>query len=293
MGHSRTPGPSRDGAAGGLVPARTPGSLGKHDAADPNVVGVAGDRPGPTSDAFAAVSGRNNVRLAGAAAGPQPKAAAAAPPPPVTTTHYLVQAGIDRINADRRTYPQKFPNDYYDTLCRHLFEIALDHNDRNYGAAFGVMNDLQNARLGLGLQRHYTQVVGTDTANGWDKVRHFTFTAYLEWNSLGILAPEAFTYGKEVWDQLEYWSHGLLGHDPEGYSVPDVRADNRGEAFAEEMRWRMIAEIKADIAREVRRRWDELVAGLVRGGAHATRAVLREIIRRAIQKFSIPVGPRL
>jgi hypothetical protein len=70
--------------------------------------------------------------------------------------------------------------------------------------------------------------------NGWDKFRHFVFTAYLQYKSSGVLLPEGFTYGKEVWDELEHW----IGKDPEGYSIPDIVADNKGESFAEEMRWR-------------------------------------------------------
>jgi hypothetical protein len=130
-----------------------------------------------------------------------------------------------------------------------LFEECLRRNGGDYGAAFSLLNDLQWGRLGVGLQRDYTRLVGTDTSNGWDKARHFIFTAYLQYRSGGFLAPEIFTYGKEIWDAVE----GVVGRDPEGYSVPDIRADNRGEFFAEQMRARELAEQRARTRRELRR----------------------------------------
>lgn len=146
--------------------------------------------------------------------------------------HYLVAAGIARINADLTKYKAgAFPSDYYDSLARRLFKVALRENGRDYSAAFTTLDNLQWNKFGSGLQNHYTRIVGTDSANGWDKFRHFVFTAYLQWISGGVLAPEAFTYGKELYDEAEQ----LVGKDPEGYSVPDIRADNKGEKFAEEM----------------------------------------------------------
>jgi hypothetical protein len=157
---------------------------------------------------------------------------------------------LDQLTRDTATYGvHSFPDDYYDTLARHLFDEALRRNGRDYGAAFSLLNDVQNAELGTALQREYTRVVGTDSANGWDKIRHFIFTGYLQYFSGGFVAPEAFTYGKEIWDALE----GLLGYDPEGYSVPDIRADNRGEFFAEQMRARELAEVRARSREELRR----------------------------------------
>lgn len=146
--------------------------------------------------------------------------------------HYLIAAGIAKINKDLEKYSEgAFPSDYYDTLARHLFKKALRANGRDYGDAFDELNDLQWGEFGSGLSKHYTKIVGTDSANGWDKFRHYVYTAYLQYSYSGVVAPEAFTYGKEAWDQVEYW----FGYDPEGYSVPDIRADNKGEAFGEEM----------------------------------------------------------
>lgn len=152
--------------------------------------------------------------------------------PKKTKPHYLVAAGISRINADQKRYKAgAFPSDYYDSLARHLFEVALRKNGRNYSAAFATLDNLQWNKFGSGLQNHYTRIVGTDSANGWDKFRHFVLTAYLQCAYSGVLAPEVFTYGKELYDEAEH----LVGKDPEGYSVPDIRADNKGEKFAEEM----------------------------------------------------------
>jgi hypothetical protein len=160
--------------------------------------------------------------------------------------HYLLQAGIDRLHADQAG---GYSDHYYDTLARHLFEVALNHTGRDYGDAFDLLNDLQDGDLGFALQREYTALVGTDSSNGWDKIRHFIYTAYLQYHSGGFLAPEVFTYGKEMWDAIE----GFFGADPEGYSIPDIRADNRGETFAEQMRARELAENREHTRQELER----------------------------------------
>ena len=162
----------------------------------------------------------------------------------------MVEAGIAKIDLDRRSFGRRgFPSDYYDTLARHLFRAALHSNGRDYGDAFSQLNDLQWGQLGGGLQRHYTDVVGTDSANGWDKFRHFVFTAYLQYKSYGLLLPEAFTYGKELWDEVEHF----FGADPEGYSIPDIVADNRGERFGEEMATQENRELVEHYKRQIMR----------------------------------------
>ncbi|MFZ1467465.1 MAG: DUF4157 domain-containing protein, partial [Paracoccaceae bacterium] len=171
--------------------------------------------------------------------------------------HFLITAGITKIDADLARYKAgAFPSDYYDTLARHLFNVALRQNGRDYSAAFSTLDSLQWNSFGSGLQDHYTRIIGTDSANGWDKFRHFVFTAYLQWLSGGVLAPEAFTYGKELYDEAEQ----AFGKDPEGYSVPDVRADNKGEKFAEDMSNQQNAERLAAAKRAARRALKRLKA---------------------------------
>jgi hypothetical protein len=48
MGRSRSPGPTSHQGYDGALPAKTPGSLGISDQADPNVLALQGDTPGPT-----------------------------------------------------------------------------------------------------------------------------------------------------------------------------------------------------------------------------------------------------
>ncbi len=164
--------------------------------------------------------------------------------------HYLVAAGIRKIDADKAALKGKpFSKTYYADLARHLFGIALDANSRDYGKAFERLDQLQWGDLGAGLRKHYEKVVGTDSWNGWDKFRHFVFTAYLQYKSGGVLAPEIFTYGKEMWDEVEGW----FGADPEGYSIPDIVADNLGEAFAEDMASRERTEQWEKVKRDARR----------------------------------------
>jgi len=44
-----------------------------------------------------------------------------------------------------------------------------------------------------------------------------------------------------------------VGKDPEGYSIPDIRADNRGEAFAEEIQRQEKRERQLKNAEELRK----------------------------------------
>ncbi len=125
--------------------------------------------------------------------------------------------------------------------------MALRHTGGNYGAAFKLLDEVSGGKHGVAYKDTYVRLVGTDTTNGWDKVMHFTKTAYLQYLSGGFLLPESFTYGKEAWDQIEYW----FGRDPEGWSLPDIRADNRGEKFAEGMRVRELLELSEKF------RWDD------------------------------------
>src|SRR5579864_4958248 len=48
MSSSRQPGPTQVPALVGVCPARTPGSLGRNDQSDPNVISLQGDTCGPT-----------------------------------------------------------------------------------------------------------------------------------------------------------------------------------------------------------------------------------------------------
>jgi hypothetical protein len=154
--------------------------------------------------------------------------------PTSTKKHPLINKGVDKITEDLKSHKKDdFPENYYEDLSRYLFDQALQETNGNYGQAFSMLNNLQDGKLGYELQDKYEEVIGTDSVNGWDKVRHFIFTAHLEYNFVPLSA-EAFTYGKEGWDEIEKW----FGKDPEGYSEADIKADLGGQAFAQEMRKR-------------------------------------------------------
>jgi hypothetical protein len=158
----------------------------------------------------------------------------------------LANAGVEILKRDSEKYQGNFPEHYYEKISRELFEKALEKTGGDYSKALDLLNNLSgnsdtHIETFVGgmdydsfYQKEYTKTVGSDSENGWDKVRHFTGTANSQYDSSGFFAPEAFTYGKEAWDALE----NLVGKDPEGYSIPDIRADNRGEAFGEELQKR-------------------------------------------------------
>ncbi|HRJ59694.1 MAG TPA: hypothetical protein PKZ97_01940 [Azospirillaceae bacterium] len=149
----------------------------------------------------------------------------------VTSDNALESYAIEVINSDNTKYGAgNFPDNYYDEFSRKLYNKALSLSNGSPSAAFSMINKFQNGELGTKAQRHYTNIVGTDNTNGWDKVRHFIFTAFLqyEWNSL---SAGGFTYLKEAWDEIESW----VDADPEGWSDADIVADNAGKAFATEL----------------------------------------------------------
>ncbi|MGB3532201.1 MAG: PA14 domain-containing protein [Microcoleaceae cyanobacterium] len=142
--------------------------------------------------------------------------------------HYLVLAGIKKLHEDKKKYNGNYPSDYYDEICRHLFSIALKHQN-NKKRAFNELKKLSDGDFGWDFQDEYTELVGTDTKNGWDKVRHFSHSACYRY-VMGPLVAAFLTRGKEARDQLEH----IIGLDPEGWSNNDMIANYKGITFAKE-----------------------------------------------------------
>jgi hypothetical protein len=143
--------------------------------------------------------------------------------------HHLILAGIKRLDEDQKKYGTNFPVDYYDQICRYLFQIALQENQGNKLRAFEDLMNLSDGNFGWDFQEHYAKLVGTDKKNGWDKVRHFAHSAYHRYTK-GSLAAAVITRAKEFKDLVESW----FGIDPEGWSDDDMIANYKGIIFAAE-----------------------------------------------------------
>lgn len=153
--------------------------------------------------------------------------------PPITEVYQAVEgAALDRLQEDARRYNGSFPPNYYETISRHLFQVALENNGGDPYNALLMVHAMANDQddFSREFQSEYERLVGTDSENGWDKVRHFTACAFLQYK-YGTVPQELFAHGKEIFDEIESW----FGGDPEGYSSSDIYADNRGQAFAEEI----------------------------------------------------------
>ncbi len=87
----------------------------------------------------------------------------------------VVASGVVKLKQDALIYGQgKFPRDYYKTLVKYLFEIALKAGKGNYDFAFGLLKDVADGGYSDLLQKEYVKQVGEGSINGWDKVKHFT-----------------------------------------------------------------------------------------------------------------------
>jgi murein DD-endopeptidase MepM/ murein hydrolase activator NlpD len=159
-------------------------------------------------------------------------------------SNYLILAGVRRLYKDVKVYGmQKFPADYYDTIGRYLFDIAAAKNGGDYKNAFEQLMKLSDGEFGWDFQEFYKKIVGNDTVNGWDKVRHFAHSAYLRYSFGVIPVSEVGGRLKELQDQLEnklpFLAHTpvfniVFEEDLEGWSEQDMIANYRGIAFAKE-----------------------------------------------------------
>jgi hypothetical protein len=147
----------------------------------------------------------------------------------VKSDHYLIIAGVKRLYEDKKKYGNNFPADYYDQLCRHLFQVALQKNGGHKLKAFEELKKLSDGELGVDIKNHYNSLIGTDKKNGWDKVMHFAHSAYHRYTK-GHLVAAVMTRGKEFNDLIESW----FGQDPEGWSDDDMIANYKGITFAAE-----------------------------------------------------------
>ncbi|MBD3885862.1 hypothetical protein IFO70_29560 [Phormidium tenue FACHB-886] len=153
---------------------------------------------------------------------------------PIAEVYQAVEgAALDQLQEDARKYNGNFPPNYYETISRHLFQVALENNGGDPYDALLIVHAIANDHddFSREFQSEYERLVGTDSENGWDKVRHFTACAFLQYKH-GTVPQELFAHGKEILDEIESW----FGGDPEGYSSSDIYADNRGQIFAEEIR---------------------------------------------------------
>jgi hypothetical protein len=147
----------------------------------------------------------------------------------VKSDHHLILAGVKRLYEDKKRYGANFPVDYYDQICRYLFQLALNKNGGNKLKAFEDLRDISDGKFGWDFQNHYTKLVGTDKKNGWDKVKHFAHSAYHRYTK-GHPAAAIITRAKEFNDLVESW----FGQDPEGWSDDDMVANYKGINFAAE-----------------------------------------------------------
>lgn len=146
-------------------------------------------------------------------------------------SHPIVKDALTILYNDKGKYGPK----YHEDFSKKLFNVLIRKNNNDLKKTWGQLNEFQWGKLAQSKNFRicYQTMVGTDTQNGWDKVRHFIYTGYLRlsgniYRGDGRISSKLFTYGKEAWDEMESW----FGKDPEGWSEADISADKAGEAFA-------------------------------------------------------------
>jgi hypothetical protein len=163
--------------------------------------------------------------------GPKTKVDACNPKTSPKDTHPIVKDALTILYNDKGKYGPK----YHEDFSKKLFNVLIKKNGNDLKKTWNQLNLFQWGDLpqSKNFRICYQTMVGTDTKNGWDKVRHFIFTGYLRLTGRtergdGAIPSKVFTYGKEAWDEVESW----FGYDPEGWSEADISADKAGEQFA-------------------------------------------------------------
>jgi RHS repeat-associated protein len=143
----------------------------------------------------------------------------------------LMAFAIRMLQRDTARYQGAFPANYYVTFSRAVISESIrlsgaDAGIEAVGQAFGS-EDLSQGRAALHL---YEALARRDDQTGFDKVQHFTASAVSAYENTSI-GTDIRQYGKEIiYDEIPSWFS-----DDEGYSAHDMLANNRGQAFGEEL----------------------------------------------------------
>jgi hypothetical protein len=146
----------------------------------------------------------------------------------------LVGFAVRKLQADARTLAGNFPAGYYQTFAKAIFEEAISYSptdpDRGVdlaGKTFGF--EVGEKPETLPAYHVYESIARVDDDNGYDKVQHFTRSAYLQYH-YGKSATDAIQYSKESRDEVKSW----LG-DGHGFDTNDMLANNRGQAYGKHL----------------------------------------------------------
>lgn len=145
----------------------------------------------------------------------------------------VIRAGLERLQADARRFSGPFPSDYYVQFSRAVTEANLSRRRSDPDAAIDEVNaaygteDFAHGRAVLQL---YEALVPRDDDSHFDKVQHFVRSMSMHYDGTGITTDVA-QYGKEVWGEIK----SLWDDSDPGFDWADMRANNRGQAYAIEL----------------------------------------------------------
>ncbi|MEO8940823.1 MAG: hypothetical protein ABI453_09775 [Isosphaeraceae bacterium] len=146
----------------------------------------------------------------------------------------LVAFAVRKLQADAGSLGGSFPDGYYATLARAIIEEAISYTPANPDQGVDLAGKTFGLEVGekpetLPAYQIYDAIARVNDDNGYDKVQHFTRSAYLQYN-YGKTATDATQYGKEIRDEIKSWYEGGQGFDSK-----DMLANNRGQEFGEQL----------------------------------------------------------
>ncbi len=171
----------------------------------------------------------------------------------------LMAFAIRRLQQDATTLHGDFPSDYYVTFSRAFIRESIRLNGADagieaVGKAFGS-EDFSQGRAALHL---YEALARRDENTGFDKVQHFIASAVSEFENTKI-GTDIRQYGKEIFfDEIPSWFTDDVGYDPN-----DMLANNRGQAFGDEL-YRRYHPVRANPIDAAKRQINEFKRDLTR-----------------------------
>lgn len=173
--------------------------------------------------------------------------------------HPLVCAGLEKIKQDLVHYKGVFPDNYYEIFGTYMVTTALRLNEGKIGDAMEELwstIDNKQWKHGSAIYHLYENLVRKNDNTGHDKLLHFLGSALWQCRSKGLLT-EVMQYGKEIQDEIQK----RLGQAKDGFDTNDIRANRRGEAFAETLEG-------CSIVNDVTRKAAELINNIERAVHH-------------------------
>jgi hypothetical protein len=147
----------------------------------------------------------------------------------------LVSFAVKKLQSDASRFGGQFPAEYYIDFAKSIFQEAISYSpqnpDQGVQLAAGLFGEeVKDAPDVLPAYHIYDAIARIDNNNGYDKVQHFTKSAYLQY-VYGTEVTSLAGVGKEIRDEIKH----RLGKTGTGYDSHDIQADALGQAYGAQL----------------------------------------------------------